>query len=43
MKTLAVLLLMLGGLLIWAGITNNSITSLMGNLLTSPSKKKKNG
>lgn len=43
MRTLAVLLLMIGGLLIWAGVTNNSVTGLMGNLLTAPSKKKKNG
>lgn len=41
MRTLAILLLMIGSLFIWAGITNNSITGLMGNLLTS--KKKKSG
>lgn len=41
MTTLAVLLLMLGGLLVWAGITNNSVIGLMGNLLGGSGKKKK--
>ena len=39
MTTLAVILLMIGSLLIWAGITNNSIIDLMSGVLGGKSKK----
>jgi hypothetical protein len=43
MRALAVLVLMIGALLIWSGITNGSITGLLGGVLSSGSAKKGKG
>jgi hypothetical protein len=41
-RALAVLVLMIGALLVWSGITNGSITGLVGGMLSSsPAKKGK--
>lgn len=41
MSTLAVILIMVGGLFIWAGLSDNSIIGLLGGVFGSKSKGKK--
>jgi len=42
MNLLALLLLMFGALLIWAGITDNSVIDLLGSVFNRQAKKGKN-
>lgn len=41
MNTLGIILIMAGALLIWAGLTDNSIIGLLKQVTTAPKGKKK--